>query len=212
MRIALFTLVVVAALLVLADFGLRHYEESRVASSIKTSLHLPAKPDVSLHGFSFISELAHGRITSASIAAASVRAGSVMFSDVHLMLHHLRFSIDQLLNGNLAAVHAAAGSGDASITAGTVNAFLHAHGAPFQVAFQGGRTIARLGPLAASIDATMKIANGSLVLATGSSSLPQFSVPLPTIFHSLSYGAVRPGNGSLILNFRVLHPTLALQP
>jgi LmeA-like phospholipid-binding len=212
MRIVLIALAIVIGLLVLGDSAARHYEESQVANSIKTSLSLPAKPDVSLHGFPFILELAHGKISSATLAADKIPAGSVTFSNIHLLLHHLRFSIDQLLTGKLEKIHAAGGLGDASITTASANAFLRAHGAPFQVSFEGGRTVAKVGPLSAGVNVSMKISNGSLLLSSGAGPLPQLSIPLPPIFQNVSYGAVRAGTGRLILDFRLLHPTLDLQP
>lgn len=211
MRIFLVSIAIVAGLLALGDFGLRRYEESRVANSIESSLHLAAQPDVSLHGFPFTSELARGQISTATITAGSITAGSLRFSDIHLKLRDVQFSLGQLLNGNLARIHAAGGAGDASLTTASVNAYLRAHGAPFQVGFQGGQTIARLGPLSARIDVTMKISNGTLLISPGSGSFPQFSVPLPAILHRLSYGSAKPGSGRLILNFRLQHPTLNLQ-
>jgi LmeA-like phospholipid-binding len=212
MRIGLIALAIVIGLLVLGDSVARHYEESQVANSIKTSLSLSAKPRVSLHGFPFILELARGKISSATLAADRITAGSVTFSDIHVLLHHLRFSIDQLLTGKLEKIHAAGGIGDASITTASVNTFLRAHGAPFQVSFEGGRTVAKLGPLSAGVNVSMKVSNGSLLISTGSSSLPQLSIPLPPIFKNISYGAARAGTGRLILDFRLLHPTLDLQP
>jgi hypothetical protein len=212
MRIGLIVLGIVLALLLLGDSAARHYEESQVASSIKTSLSLSAEPHVALRGFPFILELAHGKISSATLAANRITAGSVTFSNIHLLLHNLRFSIDELLKGRLAAIHASGGIGDASINTASVNAFLRAHGAPFQVSFEGGRTVAKIGPLSAGINVTMKIVNGSLLLSAGSGPLPQLSIPLPPIFRNLSYGAVRAGTGRLILDFHLLHPTLDLRP
>jgi LmeA-like phospholipid-binding len=211
MRIGLIAVAIVIGFLVVGDSALRHFEETQVATSIKNSLDLSSKPDVSLYGFPFAFELVRGKISSATIAANRITAGSVTFSDIHVALRSLRFSIGQLVTGKLDAIHASRGAGHASITTVSANKFLHAHGAPFQVSFERGRTIAKLGPLSAGINVSMVVTNGNLVISPGSSSLPQLSIPLPAIFQNLSYGAVRAGTGRLILQFRLLHPTLDLQ-
>jgi hypothetical protein len=200
---------VVLLLLLSADYGARHYEEARVARSIQTSLQLRSEPSVSLHGFPFISEMARGEISTAAIATSSITRGSATFSDVHLLLRNLRFSVRDLFNGHLAAIHAAAGIGTASMTTSSVNAFLRAHDVPFKMAFKGGHAIARLGPLAAPVDVDVTISNGSLRISAGS--LPAVSLPLPAAFQGVTYGSLQPGEGSLILDLRLDHPTLDLR-
>jgi hypothetical protein len=200
--------IIVLALLV-ADFGARRYEETRVAHSVQSSLHLRTEPDVSLHGFPFISELAQGKISSANISADRIPEGSLTFSDVHLFLIDLTFSVRQLLKGNLHAVHAIRGVGRAAVTEGSLNAFLGAHGVPFDLAFQGGQTIARLGPLSAPIDVDLTIIDGTLNLSAGP--LPAVSLALPPVLRGLTYGSSHPGQGRLILNVRLAHPTLDLR-
>jgi hypothetical protein len=200
---------VVLLLLLGADQGARHYEEARVAHSIKSSLHLRTEPDVSLHGFPFISEMARGEISTATIATSSITTGSATFSDVYLLLRTLRFSVRDLLNGHLAAIHAAAGIGTASMTTSSVNAFLRAHDVPFEMGFRGGKAIARLGPVAAPIDVVVTISNGSLRISAGP--LPPVSLPLPAAFQGVTYGSLHPGEGRLILNLRLDHPTLDLR-
>jgi hypothetical protein len=196
-------------LLLTADYGARHYEEARVARSLQTSLHLRSEPSVSLQGFPFISEMARGEISTATIGTNSITRGSATFTDVHLLLRNLRFSVRDLLNGHLAAIHAAAGVGTASMTTSAVNAFLRAHDVPFEMAFNGEKAIARLGPVAAPVDVGVTISNGSLRISAGP--LPAVSLPLPAAFQGVTYGSLHPAEGRLILDLRLDHPTLDLR-
>jgi hypothetical protein len=209
LRSAVVTATVVLVLLA-ADYGARHYEEGRVARSIQTSLQLRSEPSVSLHGFPFISELARGEISTATIATSSITRGPARFSDVHVLLRNLRFSVRDLFDGHLAAIHAAAGIGTASMTTSSVNAFLGAHDVPFKMDFKGGHAIARLGPLTAPVDVAVTISNGSVHISAGS--LPAVSLPLPAAFQGVTYGSLHAGTGRLILDLRLDHPTLDLRP
>jgi hypothetical protein len=200
---------VVLLLLLTADYGARHYEEVRVAQSLQTSLHLWSEPSVSLHGFPFITEMARGEISTATIATNSITRGSATFSDIHLLVRNLRFSVRDLFDGHLAAIHAAAGIGTASMTTSSVNAFLRAHDVPFEMDFKGGQAIARLGPVAAPVDVEVMISNGSLRISAGP--LPSVSLPLPAAFQGVTYGSLHAGEGRLIFNLRLDHPTLDLR-
>jgi hypothetical protein len=209
MRGSAVAVAIIIVILLVADFGVRRYEETRIAHSVQSSLDLGAEPDVSLHGFPFISELAQGEISSATISARRIPEGPLTFSDVHLLLIDLTFSVRQLLKGNLHAVHAIRGVGRAAVTEGSLNAFLGAHGVPFDLAFEGGQTIARLGPLSAPIDVDLTITDGTLHLSAGP--LPAVSLPLPPVLQGLTYGSSHPEQGRLVLDFRLAHPTLDLR-
>jgi LmeA-like phospholipid-binding len=209
MRGSAVAVAIIVVVLLAADFGVRRYEEIQIAHSVQSSLDLRSEPDVSLHGFPFISELARGKISSATVLSSRIPEGSLTFSDVHLLLIDLSFSVRQLLKGNLHAVHALRGVGRAAVTEASINAFLSAHGVPFDLAFEGGQTIARLGPLSAPIDIDLTITDGTLHLSAGP--LPAVSLPLPTVLQGLTYGTSHPAQGRLILNFRMAHPTLDLR-
>jgi LmeA-like phospholipid-binding len=210
MRASAIAVAVLVVLLLLADVGARRYEEARVASSIQKSLNLRAKPAVSLHGFPFLSEVVQGKISTGTVSASMIRQSSIRFSDVHLVLQDITFSVSQLLNGNLHAIHAVRGVGRAAVTAAALNSFLGAHGVPFDLGFEKGQTIARLGPLSAPIDVQLTLVDGTLRISAGP--LPAVAVPLPPLLRGITYGATRPGRGRLILNFRLDHPTLDLRP
>lgn len=72
MRKFLITLVVLAVLLVAADFGARAYAEYRAASAIQTELGLAQSPDVSIEGFPFLWHAAQGSYPQVIVSATDV--------------------------------------------------------------------------------------------------------------------------------------------
>jgi len=210
MRGGAIALIVLGVLLVAADEGARRYEEAQVADSVQSALSLSARPHVSLRGFPFLTEIAQGQIPTGQISVATLRQGSLRLSDIKLLLVKLRFSFSQLLHGRLHAIHAASGIGSASLTEGSLNSFLRAHGVPLAVSFKAGSAVTKLGPLSAGIRLTVQISQGSLRISAAS--LPEVSIPLPDVLPGLVYGTARPGDGKLILKFRLHHPALDLRP
>jgi LmeA-like phospholipid-binding len=209
MRGGAIALIVVVVLLVAADEGVRRYEEGQVASSIQSALILSARPQVSLRGFPFLIEIAQGQIPSGQISVGTLKEGSLRYSHVHLLLLNLRFSFSQLLRGHLHTVHAVSGIGSASVTQGSLDSFLRAHGAPFSVSFKKGRALTKLGTLSAAIGVSVQISDRTLQISAGS--LPTVSIPLPNLLPGLVYGSARPSDKRLILNFRLNHPALDLR-
>lgn len=75
MRKFLITLVVLAVLLVAADFGGRAYAEYRAASAIQTELGLTQSPDVSIEGFPFLWHAVQGSYPQVIVSAGNVDDG-----------------------------------------------------------------------------------------------------------------------------------------
>ncbi len=72
MRKLLIGLVIVAALLVAADFGARAYAESRAATAVQAELQMLTTPDVSIEGFPFLWHAATGEYPQVIITASQV--------------------------------------------------------------------------------------------------------------------------------------------
>jgi hypothetical protein len=65
-------ILVVAALLVAADFGARVYAESRAASAIQTQLGTTTEPDVSIEGFPFLYHAVRGEYPQVIVTASDI--------------------------------------------------------------------------------------------------------------------------------------------
>ncbi len=65
-------LIVLAALLVAADFGARAYAESRAATAVQSELGTTTRPDVSIEGFPFLLHAVRGEYPEVIVTAPDV--------------------------------------------------------------------------------------------------------------------------------------------
>jgi len=96
--IALITVIVILILLVVSDRVANAYAENQMASQIQSSLGLSGKPDVTIHGFPFWTQLiAHDfktvTITASNetINSASAGGGALEIASLNATLHGLHF-------------------------------------------------------------------------------------------------------------------------
>jgi len=71
----LITVIVIIFLLLVADRGAKAYAEDRMASQLQSSLDLSGKPDVSIQGFPFLTQLAARDFRTVNISASNETAG-----------------------------------------------------------------------------------------------------------------------------------------
>ena len=69
--IALIIVLVVLALLVVSDFAAKAYTENRMASQVQSSLGLSGKPDVTIHGFPFWTQLIARDFKTVTVTASN---------------------------------------------------------------------------------------------------------------------------------------------
>jgi len=106
--IALITVIVLLVLLVVSDRVANAYAENQMASQVQSSLGLSGKPDVTIHGFPFWTQLiAHDfknvTVTASNETINSVTAGggALEIANLNATLHGLHF---QSFNSNSATV------------------------------------------------------------------------------------------------------------
>jgi len=92
--IALIIVLVVLALLVVSDFAAKAYTENRMASQVQSSLGLSGKPDVTIHGFPFWTQLIARDFKTVTVTASnetinvhSVGSGLLKISNLDATLH-----------------------------------------------------------------------------------------------------------------------------
>lgn len=106
MRKLLVTLVVLAVLLLAADFGGRAYAEYRAASAIQTELGLTQSPDVSIEGFPFLWHAVQGSYPQVIVSATNVDEGLLPGTQARVTLSTVTLPLRDALAGdtsNLAA-------------------------------------------------------------------------------------------------------------
>ena len=96
--IAVITVIVILVLLVVSDRVANAYAENQMASQVQSSLGLSGKPDVTIHGFPFWTQLiAHDFKTvtvtasNETINSASAGGGALEIASLNATLHGLHF-------------------------------------------------------------------------------------------------------------------------
>lgn len=106
MRKLLITLVVLAVLLVVADFGGRAYAENRAAGAVQSELGLAQPPDVSIEGFPFLWHAVQGSYPTVIITASNLDQGPLPGSRARVGLTTVTLPLRDAIAGdtsNLAA-------------------------------------------------------------------------------------------------------------
>jgi hypothetical protein len=125
MRRLLIGLVVLVAILVAVDFGLRLLTGYWLGRGLESSLSLSERPSVSLGAFPFLPELVSGKVSSVTVQAnGPVGEGKLPIHELTLTLRDVSFSPSQLAAGSSTTVHTENGDGTAQFTQGDLNAAL----------------------------------------------------------------------------------------
>ncbi len=97
--ILLITLLVIVVLLVVSDRVANAYAENKMASQVQSSLALSGKPDVTIHGFPFWTQLAAKDFKNVTVTAsnetinlASAGNGALEIASLNATLHGMHFN------------------------------------------------------------------------------------------------------------------------
>ncbi len=108
MRKLLITLVVLAVLLVAADFGARAYAEHRAAGAIQSELGLNQPPDVSIEGFPFLWHAARGEYPEVIITASDLDDGVLPGTRARIDLTTVTLALADAVSGDTSRLTAQA--------------------------------------------------------------------------------------------------------
>jgi hypothetical protein len=97
------SLVILAGLLVAADYGAAAVAEHRVAQRMHSALGLPGDPTVQINGFPFLTQAVAGDYRDVGVAADRIRYGALQLS-VRAHLHHARVPLSALFHGGAPVV------------------------------------------------------------------------------------------------------------
>lgn len=97
-------LVVVAALLLVVDRGGAYLAGRLAAARLQDSAGLATRPDVSVTGFPFLTQLLRGRYQRIEVVASGVPAGTARLRTLSATLRDVRLPLSSLLSGNVASV------------------------------------------------------------------------------------------------------------
>jgi hypothetical protein len=97
------TVVVIVAILVGVDFGARAYAESVVASKIEQQ-GLNTKPQVTIHGFPFLTQVASKDFRQVTIRASNVTDGPVTITTVNATASSIRLNSYAFSSGTIGSL------------------------------------------------------------------------------------------------------------
>jgi hypothetical protein len=172
-RKLLITLIVLAVLLVAADFGLRAYAESRTATAVQTELGTTAVPDVSIEGFPFMLHAVQGQYPQVIITAANIDNGLLPGIRAQLNLAQVTVPLRDALSGNTSQLAAQSTNLQVLIPLSSLSAALNQPNLTLSAAPDGSLAVStsvtvagRQIPLTGT--ASITVANDTLTLSVGS--------------------------------------------
>ena len=167
------TLVLLAVLLVAADFGLRAYAESRTATAIQTELGTTAIPDVSIEGFPFLLHAVQGEYPQVIITADNIDNALLPGIRAQLNLATVTLPLRDALSGNTSQLAAQATTLQVLIPLSSLAAALNQPNLTLSAAPDGSLAVStsvtvagRQIPLTGT--ASVTVANDTLTLSVGS--------------------------------------------
>jgi LmeA-like phospholipid-binding len=153
-RTILIILIILIALLVALDFGARAFAESKVASEIQTQ-GFPNKPDVSIQGYPFLTQVASRDMKRIEISSTDVPVGPVTIHSIDAVLNGVH--INSSFNGGTVDTL----TGTAQITFGELANSLASQVGPLGSLGGPGLTLKAAGPDEVKASLDLLITSGS---------------------------------------------------
>jgi len=179
-RRLILALVVVVALLVVADRVAVHAADHVVATRIQTDQSLSSRPDVSIGGFPFLTQAIGGRLDDVTLTLHDVRRGPVVVNRVTVHLFGVHVSLGSVLSQHLKSVLVDRAKAEVLVTYSDLNSFLASKhlsvepdGTQLRItgsASVAGRTVSATG------DGTLSVSGNDVVVTAGQQL--GFSIPL----------------------------------
>lgn len=114
-------LIVIAGLLVGADFGLAAFAEHEISQKAREQLGLADDPSVSVHGFPFTTQALSGHYDLIDVYAGGVSVKELHDLELAASLHDVDAPLSDVLNGNVKAIRIGELEGSVRVKASDVN-------------------------------------------------------------------------------------------
>jgi hypothetical protein len=125
-KITAIVVVVLAGLLVGADYGLAAAAEYQVSKKMRSDLNLANDPSVNIHGFPFITQALAGDYHDITVNATGVPAKNTLRDlEVDADLHDVRVKLSDLLSGNVSQVRVDEVDGQVKVKASDIGRLLN---------------------------------------------------------------------------------------
>jgi len=209
-RKLLITLVILAGVLVAADYGLRLYSQSVVADELQTSLKLSEKPSVSFGGWPFITHVISGDLPSAKVTVSEATGAAVRVERVSITLHDLTFSAKRLVTRGGGDIRAKSGRGTAVMTSADVNDALANAGLPYRITIANGRATVSSGGLHVGVE--VKLEGQFVTLTPASTTAESARLALPTLIKGFHYSGLQLKGSQAALTISIRNAVFLLLP
>ena len=193
-RIGVF-LIVLALLVLAADFFLRMAAEDAAARLIDKRMALRQEPDVDLGGFPFLPSLVRGNFDRVTIEVASAKEGRAVIENIHLRLENVEVEALEVLGGDgTLRVESLRGRGVMSET--TLNELLAANGSGVSIDVEEGGVLLSRGELSVPADAVLA---GNNLRFAGGDVLGPLEVRLPALLPDVRFTSLRAERDRIVL-------------
>jgi LmeA-like phospholipid-binding len=150
-------LVVVVVLLVGLDFAARAVAQSVMADKIEQQASLTSKPDVSIDGFPFLTQVAAKKFSKVGIKISNLTAGPVTITSINATATDIRLSSFAFSSGTIGSLH-----GTALISFASLGNTLASQFGPLGALLNGaGLRLTDAGPDEVQATLNLLVTNGS---------------------------------------------------
>ena len=198
MRRLVVTLLVLVAVLVVVDRVAVSAAQRDVARRLQVEQHLAHRPDVSIRGFPFLTQMVAGRYDEVDVTVRGLHAGPLAVTRLVAHLHGVHVSIGDVVRQHVSRVPIDRASAEVVLSFGDLNAFLardsariSAHGGEVQLA-------ATFSGLHLDVAVPVEIRGDALVLSVGGA-VPDITIPLPGLPFGLRLESVQVGRNGLVV-------------
>lgn len=204
MRKILLTLIVLAVLLLAADFGARAYAESRAAGALQTELGTTTAPDVSIEGFPFLLHAVRGQYPQVIVTATTVDNAVLPGIRAMLTLSDVALPLRDAMAGDTSQLSTQAGTLQVLVPLSSLSAALGQPNLTLSAAPDGSLAVSTTVSVAGrefpvTGTAAISVANDTLTFSVGSLSAagidltPVVSAAADTLAGGLSRSFPLPG-------------------
>lgn len=200
------TLVGVAAVSLVADFGARAYAENRAVAALEKRIPGARGVEVAIDEWPFLVGALNGSVDVMRVDAARAEKDEVRVTDIELRLRDVTFDIGTLIGGT-GRVEVGRGDGEARVDLEIVERALSQEGVEADLSIDGGvLTILVAG--APRTEISLDAEGDTLVLEGGG--IPPLELELPSLGRGISYGGAAVGEDDLVLELTLRRATFRI--
>lgn len=182
------TLLVLLLLAVVADFAAKRYAEGQVAAEVEEELGLGGPVEVSIGGFPFLPQVLGGRVDVMSVGAPELRLDRIELKTIKIELQGVRFSLDDVLSGNLGDIRVQRARGSAELMERALNVALADAGETATIDLRDDGAGVAGSSIGQNADANVSVDETTLQIASPFGSV---ELELPSLGGNFSYRSVR---------------------